>query len=312
MSPFKAKKPKLSERITSYVASDKPLRELAGNISKVAKTAIDEANTLTVEEVTITLDRFPSKLDGLRVVHLSDTHHSPFTDREHISRAVDISNKLEPDIVFLTGDYVSHNADYIAPVAEVLGSLRSQFGTFACLGNHDHWTDADLVTHLLRGEGINVLINEGLRFEARQAVISFEDPLAGESVRFGGYTFPLAADYTVPLAVVLLRGVDNIPVALAIAPAIVVIAAQITASLAWITVSGEDAPELIAAAPVLRQRVEFAKVTAIGLPVLIVLALPLAGLALLSLYVAVMVALFAVAIHQCLDEARWERQHLSV
>jgi len=184
MSPFKAKKPKLSERITSYVASDKPLRELAGNISKVAKTAIDEANTLTVEEVTITLDRFPSKLDGLRVVHLSDTHHSPFTDLEHISRAVDISNKLEPDIVFLTGDYVSHNADYIAPVAEVLGSLRSQFGTFACLGNHDHWTDADLVTHLLRGEGINVLINEGLRFEARQAsfwLAGVDDYMAGKT-----------------------------------------------------------------------------------------------------------------------------------
>jgi len=184
MSPFKAKKPKLSERITSYVASDKPLRELAGNISKVAKTAIDEANTLTVEEVTITLDRFPLKLDGLRVVHLSDTHHSPFTDLEHISRAVDISNKLEPDIVFLTGDYVSHNADYIAPVAEVLGSLRSQFGTFACLGNHDHWTDADLVTHLLRGEGINVLINEGLRFEARQAsfwLAGVDDYMAGKT-----------------------------------------------------------------------------------------------------------------------------------
>ena len=184
MSPFKAKKPKLSERITSYVASDKPLRELAGNISKVAKTAIDEANTLTVEEVTITLDRFPLKLDGLRVVHLSDTHHSPFTDLEHISRAVDISNKLEPDIVFLTGDYVSHNADYIAPVAEVLGSLRSQFGTFACLGNHDHWTDADLVTHLLRGEGIKVLINEGLRFEARQAsfwLAGVDDYMAGKT-----------------------------------------------------------------------------------------------------------------------------------
>ena len=75
--------------------------------------------------------------------------------------------------------------------------------------------------------------------------------------------------YTVPLAVVLLRGVDNIPLALAIAPAIVVIAAQISASLAWITVSGEDAPELIAAAPVLRERVELAKVTAIGLPVLV-------------------------------------------
>jgi ABC-2 type transport system permease protein len=101
--------------------------------------------------------------------------------------------------------------------------------------------------------------------------------------------------YTVPLAVVLLRGVDNIPLALAIGPAIVVIAAQISASLAWITVSGEDAPELIAAAPVLRERVELAKVTAIGLPVLVILAVPLAGLALLSPYMALMVALFAAA-----------------
>ena len=60
--------------------------------------------------------------------------------------------------------------------------------------------------------------------------------------------------YTLPLAVVLLRGVENIPLAVALAPAIVVIAAQIAASLAWITVSGEDAPELIAAAPVRRAR----------------------------------------------------------
>ena len=67
-----------------------------------------------------------------------------------------------------------------------------------------------------------------------------------------------------PLAVVLLRGVDNIPLALAVGPAIVVIAAQIAASLAWITVSGEDAPELIAAAPVCASEVELAKVTAIG------------------------------------------------
>ncbi|HJU30678.1 MAG TPA: hypothetical protein VJ740_04460, partial [Hyphomicrobiaceae bacterium] len=95
--------------------------------------------------------------------------------------------------------------------------------------------------------------------------------------------------------VVLLRGVDHIPLALAVAPAIVVIAAQITASLAWITVSGEDAPELIAAAPVSRERVEMAKVTAVGLPVLAVLALPIAGLALLSPFAAVMVALFAAA-----------------
>jgi predicted MPP superfamily phosphohydrolase len=165
----KKQKPKLSERINSYVASDKPLRALAGNLSKVAKTAMDEANTLTVEHVEIALKRLPPKLDGFRIVHLSDTHHSRFTDLEHISRAVEIANELKPDMALLTGDYVSHDADYIAPVAETLAKLESEFGTFACLGNHDHWTDAPLVTHLLRGEGVTVLINEGFRFEARDA-----------------------------------------------------------------------------------------------------------------------------------------------
>lgn len=101
--------------------------------------------------------------------------------------------------------------------------------------------------------------------------------------------------YTLPLAVVLLRGVENIPLVVALAPAIVVISAQLAASLAWITVSGEDAPELIAAAPVQRTDVELAKMTAIAVPVMAIVALPFAGLALLSPHVALLSAVFAAA-----------------
>lgn len=161
------KRTRLSKRISDYVSAEKPLRELAGDLSKVAKGAIDEANSLSLERVEIELDRLPRQLDGFKIIHLSDTHHSPFTKLEHIERAVKVANRLKPDLFLLTGDYVSHEDKYIAPVADVLGKLRAEFGVFACLGNHDHWTNADLVTHLFRGEGINVLINEGLRFEAR-------------------------------------------------------------------------------------------------------------------------------------------------
>jgi ABC-2 type transport system permease protein len=101
--------------------------------------------------------------------------------------------------------------------------------------------------------------------------------------------------YTIPLAVVLLRSADNMPVAIALAPAFVVIAAQVAASLAWITVSGEDAPELIAAAPVSRAEVETAKITAIGAPILLILVPPLIGLVLASPSVALLVAVFATA-----------------
>ena len=163
------KRVKLSTRLNAYVASEAPIRALAGNWSKKAKLAMDEANSLSLERVEITLKRLPKKLDGFKIIQLSDTHHSPFTGLELIKRAVKIANRLRPDIFLLTGDYVSHEREYIAPVAAELGKLKSRYGTYACLGNHDHWTDAGLVTHLFRGEGINMLINEGLRIEARGA-----------------------------------------------------------------------------------------------------------------------------------------------
>lgn len=158
---------KLSERINAYVASDAPIRKFAGNWSKVAKVALDEANSLSLERVDIVLKRLPPKLDGFKIIQLSDTHHSPFTTLGHIERVVKVANRLKPDMFLLTGDYVSHEREYIAPVAAVLGGLKAKYGVHACLGNHDHWTDADLVTHLFRGEGINMLVNEGFRFEAR-------------------------------------------------------------------------------------------------------------------------------------------------
>lgn len=163
------KRVKLSQRINAYRTSDAPIRALAGNWSKMAKTAIDEANSLSLERVEIILDRLPQKLDGFKIIHLSDIHHSPFTDIQHIARTVKIANRLRPDIFLLTGDYVSHDREFIAPVAAELGRLKSRYGTYACLGNHDHWTDSDLVTHLFRGEGINMLINEGLRLDVRGA-----------------------------------------------------------------------------------------------------------------------------------------------
>ncbi len=169
MKVVATEKVKFADRISSVVGSDTPLRDLAGSLSQVARYALNEANTLAIEQIEIRLKRLPKNLEGFRLVHLSDIHHSPFTDIEHISRAVKVANSLKPDMFVLTGDYVSHESAYIAPMAEVLGKLESEFGTFACLGNHDHWTDAEMVTNKLREAHINVLINEGVRFRAKDA-----------------------------------------------------------------------------------------------------------------------------------------------
>ncbi|MBD0373588.1 MAG: metallophosphoesterase [Pyrinomonadaceae bacterium] len=146
-----------------------PLRSLAAGIAQAARQAFAEPYMLKVEHREIGLSRLPRALDGLRIVQLSDIHHSPFTGTEQIKHAIETANSLEPDLIALTGDYVSHESAYAAPCAELMGRLRARCGVYAVLGNHDHWTDAPLITDLFRAEGIRVLVNEGMRFELRGA-----------------------------------------------------------------------------------------------------------------------------------------------
>ncbi|MEQ1697349.1 MAG: hypothetical protein ABL901_16070 [Hyphomicrobiaceae bacterium] len=84
--------------------------------------------------------------------------------------------------------------------------------------------------------------------------------------------------YTLPLAVILVRSPKEIMPALVVTPLVVVLAAQIAASLAWITVSGEDAPDMIATAPITPNQTGLAKLTAIAAPLGIILLLPMLAL----------------------------------
>jgi uncharacterized protein len=137
---------------------------------------------LSIEHERIHLNRLPKAFDGFRVVQLSDIHHGPFSSREQIESAVDTANRLQPDIIALTGDYISKERHYAAPCAEMMGRLKAKYGVYAVLGNHDHWTDAALLTDLFRAEGITVLINEGMHFEKNGAsiwVAGVDDTMVG-------------------------------------------------------------------------------------------------------------------------------------
>ena len=172
-----------ARRTSATATASTPLRALAAGITQVARAALAEPYMLTVERQTIALRRLPRILDGFRIVHLSDIHHSPFTGSGQVKHAIETANSLEPDIIALTGDYVSHEKSYIAPCAELLGRLRARWGVYAVLGNHDHWTDAPLITDLFRLAGIRVLINEGMRFEQKGAsfwLAGVDDTMVGQ------------------------------------------------------------------------------------------------------------------------------------
>jgi uncharacterized protein len=139
------------------------LRTLAAGAA--AGTLVDaiwwEPHRLVVERLTLRFPDLPAGLDGLRLVHLSDLHCSVAVSPREIERAVAQANALRPDLVLLTGDYVSFGARYVNPCASALASLRAPLGRYAVLGNHDHWAGAETVAGALRETGIVVLRNQG-------------------------------------------------------------------------------------------------------------------------------------------------------
>lgn len=132
-----------------------------------------------ITETEILLKRLARAHDGLRVVHLTDIHHSLWTRLRVVRRTVHLANALEPDVVALTGDYVTFSPACVWPVARALGRLRARLGVFAVLGNHDFQVGADEMARALRAQGIHVLRNYYFALRAGGAalwMVGIDDP----------------------------------------------------------------------------------------------------------------------------------------
>jgi len=110
-----------------------------------------------------------ASLDGFTIAQLSDLHLGPYVKVEQIRKAVALTDGLSPDLIVLTGDYVYGSADYSEACAQELAALKTTHGVYAVLGNHDHWTDAELVTDNLREVGITVLDNDHQAIQVGEA-----------------------------------------------------------------------------------------------------------------------------------------------
>ena len=110
------------------------------------------------ERVTFGIPGLDPAHDGLRVAQLSDLHVGPRTPAEIVRAAIEQANRFSPDLVVLTGDYLSHSKRELEAMRDVLGGITAP--TVAVLGNHDVWVDPQGATQALRRHGYEVLENE--------------------------------------------------------------------------------------------------------------------------------------------------------
>jgi predicted MPP superfamily phosphohydrolase len=113
-----------------------------------------------ISHLEMPLPRLPKAFDGLRIAHLSDIHYGLFLSRESLLRVLDLTLAQDPDLICITGDFVTQSPVFIDPMADMLAGLRAPLGVYAVLGNHDFRAGADLLTRSLRRRGIKVLRNQ--------------------------------------------------------------------------------------------------------------------------------------------------------
>lgn len=138
---------------------------------------------LQTNEIDLRIPGLDPRLEGLRILHLTDFHLCRRIPASHIIRSIDRGKHLGCDLIALTGDFVHAGFRHVEEIAAIVSKLSAPLGVYAVLGNHDysirvyggrprHPLLAEAVEGALRQRGIIVLKNEHRMIEFRGAPIA--------------------------------------------------------------------------------------------------------------------------------------------
>lgn len=106
----------------------------------ISFSGIYHAKHIKVTPYKITVDKSAPDMDSLKIVLLADTHFGYNSGAVHAQEIVDKINEQQPDLVCIAGDIFDNEYDAVREpekISEILRTIRSKYGVYACWGNHD-------------------------------------------------------------------------------------------------------------------------------------------------------------------------------
>lgn len=135
----------------------------AGMAFYSAEIARHEISVLTH---TIPIRNLPPAFQGFRIVQVSDIHYDEYTEPYFVHHIIDHVNALAPDLVTLTGDYISFTPmprDYVLGAMHRCAAALSRIACtqrYAVMGNHDSFLGAPTIAPILAAVDIPLLVNQ--------------------------------------------------------------------------------------------------------------------------------------------------------
>ena len=128
-----------------------------------SKGLLHTAYDLKLHKGVIEIENLHDKLSGFRIVQLSDMHFGSFINSNIIKRAVNIVNRLNPDLIVITGDFINSKVSDLDFGLKEFKQLKAKYGVYGCLGNHDHYIEPSSLrdlTEQIESNGVKLLINQ--------------------------------------------------------------------------------------------------------------------------------------------------------
>jgi len=128
--------------------------------------------TAPVVDVEVPLANLPQKLEGFTIAQISDIHVGQTIKRNFVEAIVDRVNRLEADMIAITGDVADGSVPELAHHTEPLARLASRHGTYFVTGNHEYYSGANEWIRELERLGAKVLMNEHVVLDHDGAVLT--------------------------------------------------------------------------------------------------------------------------------------------
>jgi predicted MPP superfamily phosphohydrolase len=132
---------------------------------------LNARRTAAVVAVDIPIANLPDALHGFTIAQISDIHVGPTIRRPYVTAIVESVNRLNADMVAVTGDLVDGTVAELASHVAPLAHLKSRHGTFFVTGNHEYYSGVHAWMHELERLDVRVLLNEHVVLEHDNATL---------------------------------------------------------------------------------------------------------------------------------------------
>ncbi len=133
---------------------------------------------VSVRIVEYKKDDLPEALNNFKIALIADIQADKYTDDKRLQNYVDKVNSTNPDLVLIAGDLITSTPDFIDKSASYVGKIKSKYGVYSCVGDHDNWAYREdnprsikEITAALAKHGIEMINNSKRKIEVDSSEI---------------------------------------------------------------------------------------------------------------------------------------------